>query len=309
MLRERTDLGCLMSHEHLVLSLSRTRDPLKEDPGLVAEILQGVRPVRLSRGHAAAPLELDRVGAVVLWTKDPRALLTHAPLAEAAQALRERGVALALQLTVTGLGGTPLEPGIPSPDEVVAASSELIGRGHLPAAAVKLRVDPLIRARDAAGRVWANDSVATFAEVAAPFSALGVTRVTASLAQVEDYPRVARRLARLGMMAVRPGGEELRALIGDIAAQATRLGMGYSTCVFPADPTHLVEGCIDGAWLNGLLTDMSSPRRVSTTLHNRRGRQRPDCRCSFSYDLGYSRGIRHCASGGRSWCVYCYSAP
>jgi hypothetical protein len=297
-----------MADEHLTLSLSRTRDPLKEDPDLVAEILRGERPVRLSRGHAAAPLDLDRVGAVVLWTKDPRGLLTHAPLMEAARALRERGVALALQLTVTGLGGTPLEPGIPSPDEVVAAVSALVDRGRLSAGAIKLRVDPLIRARDAGGRVWANDSAAAFAEVAAPFAALGVTRVTASLAQVEDYPRVARRLARLGFEVARPTAGEGRALTRNLALAAAELGMRYSTCVFPADPSHLVEGCVDGAWLNDLLADMGSPRRVTTTLHNRRGRQRPDCRCSFSYDLGYSQGIRHCASAARSWCVYCYSA-
>lgn len=294
--------------DHLVISISRTRDPLKENPGWLAEVLAGERPVRLSRSHPEARLDLDEVGAVVLWTKDPRALRSHHKLAGAVAGLVDRGVAVALQLTVTGLGGTPVEPGIPSWREVRDSLAAVLDAGSVAPAAVKLRYDPVLALRDRAGRRWSNASPSLFADVLEAFRALGVSRATASLGQIEEYPRVARRLGRLGFVPELPPDEEARALLRQLATLCAERGVAYSTCVFPPDASSLLEGCVDGRWLNELLGAAGSARRVTEVLHNRRGRQRPDCRCTFSYDLGASAGIGHCYDARERWCVYCYSA-
>lgn len=291
-----------------VVSISRTRDPLKENPDWLAAVLRSERAVRLSRGHPEAPLDLDALGAVVLWTKDPRAWLTSAALAAALAGLAARGIALALQLTVTGLGGTPVEPGIPAWCEVRDTLGAMLSRGVLPPTAVKLRYDPVIAVRDPEGRVWSNANDELAGRVLAAFAALGVSRATASLAQVDEYPRVARRLRALGFAPELPSQEEGRAFLRRFADLAAARGLTYSTCVYPPDASSLREGCIDGRWLNALLESAGSDRRVTCVLHNTRGRQRPDCRCTFSYDLGYSAGIGHCYDARERWCTYCYSA-
>jgi len=292
----------------LVVSISRTRDPLKENPDWLASVLRGERPVRLSRGHREASLDLDALGAVVLWTKDPCAWRRHAGLSATLEALGARGIAVALQLTVTGLGGTPVEPGIPPWPEVRDTLADLITRRLLRPAAVKLRYDPVVALRDAGGRVWSNASEDLAAPVLRAFAELGVTRATASLAQIVEYPRVARRLRNLGLDGALLTLDEGRAFLRRFADLAIARGYTYSTCVYPPDASSLQEGCLDGRWLNGLLETMGSDRRVTCQLHNARGHQRPDCRCTFSYDLGYSAGIGHCYDARERWCVYCYSA-
>lgn len=293
---------------HLVVSISRTRDPLKENPGWLAEVLAGERTVRLSRGHPEARLDLDALGAVVLWSKDPRALLAHRRLAEALSGLNDRGVPVVLQLSVTGLGGTPVEPGIPSWPEVQRTLDGILRAGLVAPAAVKLRYDPVIALRDVAGRLWSNASLPLFVEVLDAFRSLGVSRATASLAQIDAYPRVANRLLALGFLPELLSDGEGRAFLRQVAALCTERGVAYSTCVFPPDASSLLEGCVDGRWLNGLLEAAGSARRVTGVLHNQRGSQRPDCRCTFSYDLGASAGIGHCYDARERWCVYCYSA-
>jgi len=293
---------------NLVVSISRTRDPLKENPAWLAEVLAGTRAVRLSRGHPEACLDLDAVGAVVLWTKDPSALADHGRLLEAVTALRGQGVALALQLSVTGLGGSPVEPGIPPWQATRGVVERLVRSGVLPASAIKLRYDPVVALVDHEGRRWSNRSDELVGRIVDAFGALGVTRFTASLAQIDEYPRVARRLARLGWVPEADALDEGRAFLRRMAAFCDEKGLSYSTCVVPPDVTSLREGCIDARWLNGLLEAMGSRRRVTGTLHNARGHQRADCRCTFAYDLGYSAGIGHCFEARERWCAYCYSA-
>jgi hypothetical protein len=298
--------------EGLVLSLSRSRDVLKDDPGKVAAVLRGEEPVRLSRAHALAPLDLGALGAVVLWSKDPRALGEHDGVRAALLALHQAGVAVALQVTVTGLGGTPLEPGIPAWPETLAALERVLDYGLLPAAAVKLRYDPVGALRDAAGHLWSNREPGLTVQVLDAAAALGIKRVTASRMEVAGYVRVAQRLRRHGLTEEPWDEDQARAWFRWLAGECDRRGMRYSTCVNPEDPVLAarpdVEGCIDGAWLNSLLDSMGSPRRVTHVPHNQRGQQRPQCRCTFSYDAGYTPGMGHCYNRGASFCWYCFSA-
>jgi len=82
----------------LILSASRRTELLGHYPDLFAARLEEIGP--------------ERVHSVVVWTKDPGNLLHHARLRAA---LAEVGQVF-LHWTVTGLGGSFLEPSVPPPD-------------------------------------------------------------------------------------------------------------------------------------------------------------------------------------------------
>ena len=59
----------------------------------------------------------DTIHTLVIWTKDPTNLLHHRPLREALSSVGQ----LFVHWTITGLGGTFLEPNVPPPDDQLAA--------------------------------------------------------------------------------------------------------------------------------------------------------------------------------------------
>ncbi len=290
-----------------VVSASRTRDMVNRCPDLLARMLRGEADVRPGRNRHATRLDLADVGALVLWTKNPAPIVDCDPLRAALERFvrEERGLVV-LQLSVTGLGGTPVEPGMPAPEEAARSLSRVLESGIVGPRAVKLRYDPFLTVRLDTGRSFSNVRLDMLEEVLDAFGRLGVERVTASRVDVESYPAIAARLERLGARIDPPTPEEARAFARTIDSACRARGMVYSTCVSPDDrPLVDVEGCIDGRWMNGLVRQRHG-RPVWDVLHNRIGRQRALCRCTYSVDIGSSPGVRTCATGGFA-CLYCYS--
>ena len=95
-------------------------------------------PDRMVEGLAAkAPPEATHT--VVVWTKDPSNMLDHAPLRTALQGYDS----LFLHLTVTGMGGGPLEHRVPEPHLVLERLPEvldLVATGRLDPLAVPTTV-------------------------------------------------------------------------------------------------------------------------------------------------------------------------
>jgi len=87
----------------------------------------------------------------------------------------------------------------------------------------------------------------------------------------------------------------------------SRFGARLLVC---CQPSRLVEdstpGCIDGALINRLLKAKGARWRVTETLHNRIGRQRPNCMCTYSIDVGHTPGVASCFDTDAA-CLYCYS--
>jgi hypothetical protein len=293
--------------EKPVISASRTKDLVRVSPARLAEILRGDAPARFSLSPRLQHVPLERIGALAIWTKDPANMLHHPELREALEryVLSLRG-AILLNLTVTGLGGTALEPGIPSADEVRATVEALIeGRLVCPEGII-LRYDPLIRVWTPKGNQLGNISTECFESVLESFRALGVKRFKTSL--VDDrYAHVPKRLASVGLSLDLPRQNGLALFYQEMDRLCAESGARLDICCHPESfVTEKTSGCIDGFLINRLLERSHAQWRVSTTLHNEIGRQRKTCRCTYSRDIGYSPGIATCFKSHGA-CIYCYS--
>jgi hypothetical protein len=143
-----------MARSRIILSASRRTDL----PGWHADRLAGrLRDVLARRGP-------EGIYGVVFWTRFPAALLAT-PLREL---LEGELTNVAVNLTLTGLGGTRLEPCGPDAEDVLAALPALIALLGGPAR-LRWRFDPLIPTSDLHDR---------FVALAERFAALGVDTCT-----------------------------------------------------------------------------------------------------------------------------------
>jgi len=289
-----------------VVSASRSRDLVHRCPGHLASLLSGEADVKLGRWREPGRLDLGTCGALVLWTKQPAPIFGCAELRSCLERYVRGGGVVVLQLTVTGLGGTPVEPGIPRPEEVAAALGRIVETGIVEPRAVKLRYDPVGTIAFGGLPPYTNMSLELFGEVLDLFGPLGVTRVTASRLDDWNYPAVAERIGRVGGRIEPVAEQEAVAFMRTLASACGRRGMIYSTCVHPADEELVaVEGCIDGRVINAWIRERGG-RPVWEAPHNQVGAQRPGCRCTYSLDIGSSPGVPLCSSGGFG-CLYCYA--
>jgi len=292
--------------EPLIISASRTKDMVRCSPDVLADILLGTSPCRWGPRGPFGQVDPGRVHSVVLWTKDPRNLLDHQRLRDALMELHSRcNILISLQVTVTGLGGSFLEPGIPHWHEVRSSLAELLCEGWINPAGVIYRYDPFLTVRTPAGKIFSNVDVEIFARLSAEFLSLGIQRVTTSRADAVRYPRVAERIRTLGLEWVHIDDKAAAELCRNMADFCHSKGADFSVCCEPNVPGLRDNwGCIDGRWLNRIKGDAFPP--ATEIPHNRIGKQRPTCQCTYSRDIGYSTGSATCYSGGFG-CLYCYA--
>jgi hypothetical protein len=120
----------------------------------------------------------------------------------------------------------------------------------------------------------------------------------------DEYPRVRRRISRLegaGVFRMLPFYDDkglvlpgVRDLLGVMAGEAGKAGMGIQTCAEGEDLGSLGIGagsCIDGELIYKLWG-------IKAGVRDRN--QRPRCRCVSSVDIG---AYGSCPGG----CVYCYA--
>jgi hypothetical protein len=226
----------------------------------------------------------DRVHTVVLWSKRPEPILVHRDLARCLG----RYSHVFLHLTVTGMGGSFLEPGIPRAGDTLSMIPALAGRLGS-ARRLTIRFDPIVHLRLSNGERYSN--VRHFKGVAEAAARSGIERLTVSWMQ--SYPKVQSRLERLGIRAEEPSDAEREEEAGRLSAVAGALGLKLNSCCVPRLP---VSACIDGR----LLSDLH-PDRVQASL-TKAGGQRPACGCTESWDIGWY----HPCPGG---CLYCYARP
>jgi hypothetical protein len=196
---------------------------------------------------------------------------------------------LFLHWTVTGLGGTFLEPKAPAPQTQLALLPEIAALVGDPRR-LHWRYDPLVCARRAEERV-SNVDLALFRSLAQAFARAGVPAVHTSFATI--YRKVARRLAQAGIVFEEYGAEARRQFISALAEEAGGLGMHLLTCCEPGYPP---QRCIDGEVL-AALHPAKEPCRT-----DRARDQRDLCGCTVSLDIGR---YLPCPNG----CLYCYAHP
>jgi DNA repair photolyase len=236
--------------------------------------------LRLLRGDWPPP----RVHTVVVWTKSPPAL-------EGDRALRDflsKYDQIFLHLTVTGLGGTALEPRAPRWRDSARSLPGLVDFAGSPER-VRLRFDPLLEVRTCSGDVLSN--LHLFEDVAGAAAECGIRHISTSWAT--SYKKVSSRLKARGMELIAKGDDELKEMWEDINARADAIGVTLHACCMPGRPR---SRCIDGGLLNRL-----HPKGYACSTKRARG-QRPLCGCTESYDIGW---YRSCPTG----CLYCYGNP
>jgi len=295
-----------LPHVPLIVSASRTKDMVHRCPDLLAAILLGEAPCRWGPHGPLGRVDPSHLHSVVLWTKNPANLLTHSGLREALFHLKSSfGVLFSLELTATGMGGSFIEPGIPSWQSVLENARELLKEGWIDPRVVVYRYDPFLSVRTAKGHLFSNADHGMFEKVCAGFWDLGIKRVTTSRADAVHYPRVAQRIQNLGLRWIQIDDAAATALCGQMAEFCRSRGADFSICCDPPIPGLMQNwGCIDGRWLNQIRGESYPP--ATEIPHNKIGKQRPTCQCTYSRDIGYSPGSLTCYSGGFG-CLYCYS--
>ncbi|MDM7925085.1 MAG: DUF1848 family protein [bacterium] len=245
--------------------------------------MPGSFPDRLVRAlESRCPPE--RVHSVVLWSKRPVPILENRDLARCLGRYEQ----VFLHLTVTGMGGSFLEPGIPRPDQVIRMIPELAGRLGT-GRRMTVRFDPIIHLRLPGGGRYCN--LHHFRRVAEAAAKAGVER--AAVSWMQCYAKVVSRLERLGIRAEEPSDSEQEEETGRLFEITRELGLKLSGCCVPWLP---VSSCIDGR----LLSDLHPTRKPASI--KRAAGQRPACGCTESWDIGW---YDPCPGG----CLYCYANP
>ncbi|MBN1504061.1 MAG: DUF1848 family protein [Candidatus Eisenbacteria bacterium] len=255
----------------IVLSASRRIDMVGTSPDTLCTIL----------GTEFPP---SAVHSLVVWTKDPGAMLAHRRLLEVLSGYSQ----LFFHVTITGMGGTRLEPFSPGAADSLASLEAVIKLAGMPER-VRVRFDPIVHLVLPDGRRYTN--LPHFDEVVSACGRLGIPEVITSW--MERYPKVLRRLEGVGVRAVAVPEETARADVDFMLERSSAAGVRLTGCCAP--PLESCR-CIDGSLLNRL-----HPLGLKCSTAKARG-QRPLCTCSTSRDIGW---YTPCAHG----CLYCYANP
>jgi hypothetical protein len=232
----------------------------------------------------------------VLWTRWPR------PFERALGQLLERRFPVLVNLTITGLGGSPVEPGSPPTERALSAAVDLAQR--LPPGAVQWRYDPVFLS-DRYPHSHHLERFAHMADKLAPW----VDRVAVSF--VQSYGRrVAPDLRRYGREqadALIPRDDpRCTELARELKGLATARGLELVVCAdveLQRDLDARPAGCDQHAWAARVWPELAAirPPRGKPT--------RPGCSCCEEVDIGvydsctmgcrYSYGSCDRATAGR----------
>ena len=276
-----------------IISASRRTDLPAECPDWLAESLRCGQAsfVGPRGGRRTVDLRPAAVHTLVLWSKDfSRLIADEAGL----RTVLGRYDQLYFLVTVTGLGGTAIEPGAPPPDTVLARLPDLVAIAGRPQR-VSLRFDPVVHWSEN-GRL--RDNLDAFPAVADAARRSGIEDIRISFAQW--YKKSILRAKARGFAFIDPPAEVKRAAAIGLSETAAARGLTLYSC--SQDFLVGVAGirpssCIDGR----LLAELHPAGERASTAKDRS--QRAECRCTESVDIGsYARTCRH-------GCVYCYANP
>jgi len=275
-----------------IISASRRTDLVAFFPEWLAGVLrQGEASVLGPSGRTRhVDVGLASVHTLVLWSKDFSNLIFDR---HGLRRLAER-YPLYLLFTVTGLGGTPVEPDAPEPEAALAQLPELVALAGT-ARRVSLRFDPVVFWNDGG---TPRTNLAFFETAAERAAGTGIEDVRISFAQW--YRKAIRRARVRGFEFSDPDESEKIKAAARLAEVAARRGLRLHSCsqVFLTRvPGIQPSSCVDGRFLRDL-----HPRREDASLKKDKS-QRPECGCTESVDIGsYAQTCPH-------GCVYCYANP
>ena len=254
-----------------VISASRRIEMIGFFPQKIIEVL----------GRRCPP---EKVHTIVLWSKNPGNLIEHRELRKILSAYDQ----VFLHVTITGMGGSYLEPGIPPMEKSLTMLSDLVEFAGDPRR-IRVRFDPIVHLKLPDGTEYSN--IKHFIRVAKAASRLTLTDITISW--MEEYPKVQKRLRKYGIDSIPVSDTHWQRESEWILRQAEKIGITVLGCCVPQMP---VSRCIDGELLTVL-----HPRLERASLKKAQG-QRTHCGCTESWDIGW---YNPCPGG----CLYCYGHP
>ena len=203
---------------------------------------------------AVALLDDRRAGRTILgfqgWTHSPARLASRPRLLDALEGLRKTGTAVALQVSMTGLGGTVLEPGIGTPAGELESLRRVLGRIGAGFESVCARIDPLQRFAGADGRTVSNLEGA--ADLLTTLASAGIRRFRTSAIDFPKYrSKIEPRAAARGLRHDPLDAAELEAAGLAMARAAASFGAELRTCACPV-PGLAPGACFDPVWLRSL---------------------------------------------------------
>lgn len=194
-----------------VLTVSRRTDMVRWYPDDLIRRLLRYRP--------------ERVHSLVLFTKFPAAVL-----ADPLRAVLARYDQVVANITITGLGGTRLEPRVPPPEETLAVLPGLVDFVGSPERVV-VRIDPIVHWREPAGPRHGSEvrsNSLSFAAIARKAVAARVRGLKTSLAS--PYAKVIRRFQAAGLELVTLEGERRERVLATLEREAATAGADLQFC-------------------------------------------------------------------------------
>ena len=276
-----------------VISASRRTDLVAFFPEWLREAVRKERAEVLGPSGRVFVVDLspESVHTFVLWSKNFENLVAERSGLRTGLKKYDQ---LYFHFTITGLGGTAVERGVPSPRAALGQIGPLIDLAGCPER-VSLRFDPVIYWREKDG---VKSNLGFFEELAGTAERLGVRNIRFSFAQW--YGKSRRRAMKAGFPYVDPSPEEKRKDALFLSEIAGSHGLNLFICSqdFVSDvPGIRPSSCIDGRLLQEL-----HPQGAPASLRKDRT-QRRECRCTESVDIGsYAQACPHS-------CVYCYANP
>jgi len=276
-----------------VVSASRRTDLLAFFPEWLSGVLRkGKADVLGPSGRTySVDLNPESVHTFVLWSKNFQNLITNRFGLERLLAKYEQ---IYCHFTITGLGGTFIERGVPTADEALDQLEPLIRISGHPER-VTIRFDPVVFWNEK-GAVRTNLG---FLEKMAPrLRGLGIKHIRFSFAQW--YRKAKRRAEKHEFVFLDYPEEEMRRAALTLAGVALKYGLNLDACSqsFLSD----IEGIQPSSCIDGRLLQRLHPQNAPVSFTKDKS-QRKDCRCTESVDIGsYTQSCPHA-------CLYCYANP
>jgi hypothetical protein len=294
-----------------IASMGRLVD-IRNFPDVAADVLLGKRLAFFGRGYQGETKALDPsiIGAVAFWTKGPvEILIEHPGLREVLELYKYNEAVVGLQLSVTGFGGTFLEPGINTPQEVAIGLEKVLNTGLISPEAVQLRYDPLMAIEAPDGRILRNDTAQAFEKIVSLFAPLGVKTFETKFLLIgkesdDKYHHVWKRIREAGVIPL--DIDDINQSFGNLAEVALKYGIRLFSCCVKE------EQCLPG-WTNdsGCLSEKRYTvigKKLFGESWDRLSKfgrsSRLGCQCSHYFDLSNVKGHAKCGSQDAA-CIYC----
>ena len=276
-----------------IISASRRTDLVAHFPGwLSAAVKEEKARVYGPSGHCyTVDLSPQAVHTFVLWSKNFDNLIKNK---NRLRDFLQKYTQLYLHFTITGLGGSFIEKGVPEPYVALSQVDPLIKTVGLPER-ISVRFDPVLYWRE-------NNQVRTnlhfFEKMAPELSARGIKVIRVSFAQW--YAKAKTRAAKYEFFYIDPSQKEKKERAGMLAQVAQYWGLEIHSCsqsFLTEVPGIRPSSCIDGPLFQKL-----HPDGEPASGRKDKG-QRAECRCTESVDIGsYTQFCPHS-------CLYCYANP